>query len=84
MLNLYRAALENQKRELQANVMGLSVAVMNALDAAFGGGQGKVLEHWLKAMDGPGESRKKGSQRRPLSPGTKAFFSGAPVVIKRD
>lgn len=85
MLNLHRAARENRKRELQANVMGLSVAVMHALDAAFGGGKGKILENWLKAIDGPGDVREGSSQRcSSLSPGARAFFSGAPVVTKKD
>jgi hypothetical protein len=85
VLNLHRAALENRKTELQARVMGLSVAVMHALDAAFGGGKGKILEKWVKAINGPGEVGEGGSLRGPsLSPGARAFFSGAPVVSKKD
>jgi hypothetical protein len=85
VLNLHRAALENRKRELQARVMGFSVAVMHALDAAFGGGRGKILEKWVKAIDGPGEAREDGSlPGSSLSPGARAFFSGAPVVSKKD
>jgi hypothetical protein len=85
VLNLHRAARENRKTELKSNVMGLSVAVMHALDAAFGGGKGKILVNWLKAIDGPGDAGEGGSPRcSSLSPGTKAFFSGAPVVIKKD
>ena len=56
VLNLHRAAMENRKEQIKVNVLGFSVAVMNALDAAFGGGKGKILEKWLKAMDGPGDS----------------------------
>jgi hypothetical protein len=53
---------------------------MNALDAAFGGGKGMILEKWLKAMDGPGESPKTGKL---LSRGAREFFSNMPVVIKK-
>jgi hypothetical protein len=85
VLNLHRAALQNRKTELQARTMGLSVAVMHALDAAFGGGRGKILEKWVKAMDGPGEAGEGGSLRGvSLSPGARAFFGGAPVVTKKD
>ena len=81
MLNLHRAAMENRKEQIKVKVLGFSVAVMNALDAAFGGGKGKILDNWLKAMDGPGDSRE---ERRPsLSPNTRAFFSGAPVVTQK-
>lgn len=82
MLNLHRAAMENRKEQIKFNVLGLSVAVMNALDAAFGGGKGKILESWLKAMDGPGDSQKE--RRASLSPNTRAFFSGAPVVTTKE
>jgi hypothetical protein len=81
VLNLHRAAMENRKEQIKVNVLGLSVAVMNALDAAFGGGKGKILDNWLKAIDGPGDSR----ERRPsLSPNTRAFFSGAPVMTTKE
>jgi hypothetical protein len=77
VLNLHRAAMENRKEELKGRVLGLAVAVMNALDAAFNQGRGKILENWLKAVDNPEESRKRESSRR-LSPGALAFFSGLP------
>lgn len=82
MLNLHWAAMENRKEQIKADVLGLSVAVMSALDAAFGGGKGKILENWLKAMDGPGDSQK--GRRPSLSPNTRAFFSGAPVVTQKE
>ena len=82
MLNLHRAAMENRKEQIKFNVLGLSVAVMNALDAAFGGGKGKILDNWLKAIDGPGDSQKE--RRASLSPNTRAFFSGAPVVTTKE
>ena len=84
MLNLHRAAMENRKEQIKVNVLGFSVAVMNALDAAFGGGKGKILENWLKAMDGPEESRdKKDSRHRAsLPPATLDFFGKRPVVTK--
>jgi hypothetical protein len=85
VLNLHRAAMENRKTELKSKAMGFSVAVMHALDAAFGGGKGKILEKWVKAIDGPGKAGEGGSPRgSSLSPGTRAFFSGAPVVSKKD
>jgi hypothetical protein len=82
VLNLHRAAMENRKEQIKVNVLGFSVAVMNALDAAFGGGKGKILDNWLKVMDGPGESRE--GRRSSLSPNTRAFFSGAPVVTQKE
>jgi hypothetical protein len=85
VLNLHQAARENRKAELKSKVMGFSVAVMHALDAAFGGGKGKILEKWVKAIDGPGEAGEGSSLRgSSLSPGARAFFSGAPVVTKKD
>ncbi len=85
MLNLHRAALENRKAELKGKVLGLSIAVMNALDLAFGGGKGKILESWLKAVDAPKDGRKAGGSRRSsLSPKTLAFFGGRPVVRKTE
>jgi hypothetical protein len=82
VLNLHRAAMENRKEQIKVNVLGLSVAVMNVLDAAFGGGKGKILDNWLKAIDGPGDSRE--GRRPSLSPNTRAFFSGAPVVTQKE
>lgn len=82
MLNLHRAAMENRKEQIKVNVLGFSVAVMNALDAAFGGGKGKILDNWLKAIDGPGDSQKE--RRASLSPNTRAFFSGAPVMTTKE
>ena len=84
MLNLHRAATENQKAELKGRVLGFSIAVMNALDTAFGGGKGKILDNWLKAIDRPGNNQDgKPGQRPSLSPSTKAFFSGAPIKTKK-
>ena len=82
MLNLHRAAMENRKEQIKVNVLGFSVAVINALDAAFGGGKGKILDNWLKAIDGPGDSQKE--RRASLSPNTRAFFSGAPVMTTKE
>lgn len=86
VLNLHRAALENRKAELKGRVLGLSIAVMNALDMAFGGGKGKILENWLKAVDAPTDDRKAGRSRRrsSLSPGALAFFGNLPVVRKTE
>ncbi len=81
MLNLHRAAMENRKEQIKVKVLGLSVVEMNALDAAIGGGKGKILDNWLKAIDGPGESQNE--RRASLSPNTRAFFSGAPVVTQK-
>lgn len=84
MLNLHRAALENRKAELKGRVLGLSIAVMNGLDMAFGGGKGKILENWLKVVDSSEGSRERDRTRRriSLSPGALAFFSNLPVVRK--
>lgn len=86
MLNLHRAALENRKGELKGRVLGLSIAVMNALDMAFGGGKGKILENWLKAVESSEGSRKSNRARRrtSLSPGALAFFGNLPVVRKTE
>lgn len=73
--------MENRKEQIKVNVLGFSVAVMNSLDLAFGGGKGKILDNWLKAMDGSGESRE--GRRPSLSPTTRAFFGGAPVVTHK-
>ncbi|MFA5111744.1 MAG: hypothetical protein WC443_10090 [Desulfobaccales bacterium] len=75
--------MENQKTELKGRVLGFSVTVANALDAAFGGGKGKILENWLKVMDDLGKPERSGTNRSSLSPGAKAFFGGAPVVSKK-
>jgi hypothetical protein len=84
VLNLHRSALENQKAELKGRVLGFSVAVMNALDASFGGGKARVLETWLKAMDAAGKDQGGGRPRRTssLSPGAMAFFKGLPRTRK--
>ena len=76
--------MENRKEQIKVNVLGFSVAVMNALDAAFGGGKGKILEKWLQAMDGPEESRdeKDDRPRASLSPATLAFFGNRPVITQ--
>ncbi len=86
VLNLHRAALENRKAELKGRVLGLSIAVMNALDMAFGGGKGRILENWLKAVDAPTDDRKAGCSRRrsSLSQGALAFFGNLPVVRKTE
>ncbi len=71
--------MENRKEELKGQVLGFSVAVMNALDLAFGGKAG-VLENWLKAVDAPRSDQGVEQRRRPasLSPGAMAFFMGLP------
>ncbi len=85
MLNLHQAALENRKAELKGRVLGLSIAVINALDLALGGGKGKILKNWLKVVDAPKDDQKAGgSQQSSLSPQTIAFFGGRPVVRKTD
>jgi hypothetical protein len=86
VLNLQRAALKNRQLELEGRVLGLSVAVMNALDSAFNGGKGRILETWLKALgaSGDGDSKETPRRRASLSPGARAFFGGRPVVVKTD
>lgn len=80
--NLHRAAMENRKEEIKAQVLGFSVAVLHGLDMALGGGKGKVLAGWLKTMDRPiEEASDKPSKRRPISEQTAAFFGGAPVKV---
>jgi hypothetical protein len=76
--------MENQGIELRSQVLGFSVALLNALDSTLGDGKGKILEKWLKAMDGeikePGEGQKR--RQSAISPATRAFFGNAPVVVK--
>ena len=80
--NLHRAAMENHKEEIKAQVLGFSVAVLHGLDMALGGGKGKILDSWLKGMDGPAEEAPdQPSKRSPISEKTAAFFEGAPVKI---
>jgi hypothetical protein len=82
VVNLHRAALENRKEELKARVLGFSVAVMNGIDMALGGGKGRILDRWLKAMEGSGDSGD-GFKRKPLSRSAREFFGNAPVVVKK-
>lgn len=77
VLNFYRAALENQKVELKSASLGMSVAVMNALDTAFGSGEANILGKWCEVLDGTDEA-----QAKPASPGLKKFFGEAPVRAK--
>jgi hypothetical protein len=85
VLNLHRAAIENRKDQIKANVLGLSVAVSNALDA-FLGGKGKMLENWLAAMGDTRDDQATQEDRKnfTISPVTRAFFSGAPVVTQKE
>ena len=78
VVNLHRAALENRKEELKAIVLGFSVAAMNALDQALGGGKGKILDKWLKALDGKSDA---GTKRQAISETARTFFGDAPVVM---
>jgi len=83
VINLHRAALENQRLELQAQVLGFSAAVNNALDNAFNTGKGRLLENWLKLLDSPPEPAKEVPRSRPaLSPGAMAFFQSLPRTRK--
>ncbi len=84
VLNLHRAALENRKAELKGKVLGLSIAVINALDLAFGGGKGKILEKWFKAVDSSDGKRDRPQRCSSLSPKALAFFGGRPVVRKTE
>jgi hypothetical protein len=84
VLQYYRAVLKNQKEELKVQVLGFSVAVMNALDLALGKGEGKILKNWLMALDGKPavETAKKTGRQSTLSPDAIAFLSGMPVKGK--
>jgi len=83
VLNLHRAAMENQKMELKGQVLGFSVAVMNALDSSLNRGKGRVLKNWIKAMEVPGNERDgKGRSSASLSPQALAFFRGLPQTKK--
>jgi hypothetical protein len=86
VLNLQRAALKNRRLELEGRVLGLSVAVMNALDTALNGGKGRILETWLKALDAHEAKGGKDCSKHSisLSPGARAFFGARPVVLKTD
>ncbi len=69
--------------ELKGQVLGFTVAVMNALDLGFGG-KGNILGKWLNAMDAPMDDREATCSRRQssLSPGAMAFFMGLPQTKK--
>jgi hypothetical protein len=84
--NLYRAAMENRRDEIKAEVLGLTVAVTNAIDVTIGGGKGNILNDWFKAMDDPGRERlqEPKPKRSKLSPDAIAFFSGLPTKPKKD
>lgn len=45
----YRAAVENQEAKLKAEILGHSIALMNALDTGFNGGKAKILENYLSS-----------------------------------
>jgi hypothetical protein len=81
VLNLHRAALENQKQALKATVIGESIAITYALDLAFNKGKGEVMKQWLKAMDGE-ECEPK--QKAPASPEVMGFFMSLPRKDKKD
>ncbi|MDD3492351.1 MAG: hypothetical protein PHZ19_02490 [Candidatus Thermoplasmatota archaeon] len=81
VLNLYRAALENRKVELKSAALGMSVAVVNALEVARGTGGANVLERWCQAVDGKGEAKSE-AKPKPLSPGLQKLFGEAPVRVK--
>lgn len=83
VLNLHQAAMKNQKAELKGQVLGFAVAVMEALDTKLMGGKEKILEKWLKVIDGPAGQTKEVSRRKStLSPSAIAFFSGLPQRTK--
>lgn len=63
--NLYRAARENRRRTMIEATLGFSVAVVNALDLALGGGKARVMETWLKSME-EGEEKESSRQRKRL------------------
>jgi hypothetical protein len=78
--NLYRAARENRRRILVEATLGLSVAVCNALDLAFSGGKGRVLETWLKSME-EAESDQTNSRpgKRVMTSRAMQWFQNLPV-----
>lgn len=86
VVNLYRAEMENRRDDLKAEVLGLTVAVTNAIDVTIGSGKGNVLNAWLKSMDTSGEDRPHMAKpkRTKLSPEAIAFFSGLPMKPKKD
>jgi len=83
VFNLHQAALENQRTELKTHTLGVSVAVMNAIDTALGDGKGKIMEKWLQVVDGVSPNKPERSQRR-VSPQALAFLGGLPKRIKVD
>lgn len=87
VLNLYRAAVANRQDELntrlafrKAELKALVLGVAAVLSAAVRG-KGELLENWLQAMDTSGDSPEE-PPRRPgsISPATRQFFGGAPVI----
>lgn len=81
--NLHQAAMENQRQDLKAQVLGSSVAVLHGLDMALASGKGKILENWLKAIDqSAATAEDRSGKRRPMTEETAKFFGGAPVIVK--
>lgn len=73
--SLYRAALENQDNQLKAEILGFSVALMNALDAGFNSGKGKILANYL---DKSHQESFRTEQRTVISPRAFSFFQKLP------
>jgi len=77
--NLCRAGRENTRRQLIEHTVGLSVAVSNAIDLAFGG-KGKTMELYIEALnktdiEQPGTA----SGKNVLTDRARQIFRGLPM-----
>jgi predicted dehydrogenase len=78
--NLVRAARENRRRTLVEATLGFSVAVCNALDLAFSGGKGRILETWLASMeDAESEKTDPRPEKRVMTSRALQWFQNLPV-----
>ena len=82
--NMHLAAQENRRRTVTEATLGFSVAVCHALDLAFSGGKGKVLETWMHSMEDLRQEKNESSQprKRVMTHKAMQWFQNLPVSKK--
>ena len=77
--NLAKACRENTRRSLIERAVGVSVAVGNAIDLAFGG-KGKTMELYIEALTKTDlEQPETASGKNVLTDRARQIFQGLPV-----